>query len=78
MKAEPKTLPPERLKEVIFLFLKLGLMAAVLAQLGRSSLIDPVTILIGLTAAFLLIHYRVNSTWLIRGGGIVGLVSALV
>ena len=27
MKAEPQTLPPKRLKEVIFLFLKLGLTA---------------------------------------------------
>lgn len=56
----------------------LGLMAAVLAQLGRSSLIDPVTILIGLICAILLIRYRVNSTWLILSGGIIGLVSALV
>lgn len=56
----------------------LGLMAAVLVQLGRSSLIDPVTILIGLISAILLIRYRVNSTWLILGGGIIGLASALV
>jgi len=56
----------------------LGLMAAVLMQLGRSSLIDPVTILIGLIAAILLIRYRINSTWLILGGGIIGLVSAFV
>lgn len=56
----------------------LGLMAAVLAQLGRSSLIDPVTVLIGLISAILLFRYRVNSTWLILGGGIIGLISALV
>ena len=56
----------------------LGLMAAVLVQLGRSSLIDPVTILIGLISAILLIRYRVNSTWLILGGGIIGLATALV
>jgi chromate transporter len=56
----------------------LGLMAAVLVQLGRSSLIDPLTILIGLISAILLIRFRVNSTWLILGGGIIGLVSALV
>ncbi|MBE0684560.1 MAG: hypothetical protein IH585_01030 [Anaerolineaceae bacterium] len=63
---------------MIFLFLKLGLMAAVLMQLGRSSLTDPLTIIIGLISAILLIRYRVNSTWLILGGGIIGLVSALV
>lgn len=56
----------------------LGLMAAVLVQLGRSSLIDPVTILIGFISAILLIRYRVNSTWLIMGGGLIGLASALV
>jgi chromate transporter len=56
----------------------LGLMAAVLVQLGRSSLTDPVTILIGLISAILLIRYRVNSTWLILGGGLIGLASALV
>jgi chromate transporter len=56
----------------------LGLMAAVLVQLGRSSLIDPVTILIGFISAILLIRYRVNSTWLILGGGLIGLASALV
>ena len=56
----------------------LGLMAAVLVQLGRSSLIDPVTILIGFISAILLIRYRVNSSWLILGGGLIGLASALV
>jgi len=54
----------------------LGLMAAVLVQLGRSSLIDPLTIIIGIISAILLIRFRVNSTWLILGGGILGLVSA--
>ena len=56
----------------------LGLMAAVLVQLGRSSLTNPVTILIGLISAILLIRFRVNSTWLILGGGVIGLASALV
>jgi len=45
-------------------------------QLGRSSLIDPLTIIIGIISAILLIRFRVNSTWLILGGGILGLVSA--
>jgi len=56
----------------------LGLMAAVLVQLGRSSLIDPLTIIIGIISAILLIRFRVNSTWLILGGGILGLVSAWI
>ena len=56
----------------------LGLMAAVLFQLGRSSLIDPITIGIGVVSAILLIRYRVNSTWLVLGGGIIGLLSSVL
>lgn len=55
----------------------LGLMAAVAWQLGRASLIDPLTILIALASLILLIKYKVNSTWLIFGGGIAGLISTL-
>ena len=56
----------------------LGLMAAVLFQLSRSSLIDPITIVIGLVAAILLIRYRVNSTWLVLGGGVIGLLLSIL
>jgi chromate transporter len=56
----------------------LGLMAAVLVQLGRASLIDPITILIGLVSAILLIKFRVNSTWLVLGGGVIGLLISLI
>jgi chromate transporter len=55
----------------------LGLMAAVLVQLGQASLIDPLTIIIGLISAVLLIKYRVNSTWLVLGGAVIGLLSSL-
>ncbi len=53
----------------------LGLMAAVTWQLGRASLIDPLTVAIALLALVGLIHFKVNSTWLIAGGGIAGLLS---
>jgi len=56
----------------------LGLMAAVMFQLGRASLIDPITIIIGLVSGVLLIRYRVNSTWLVLGGGVIGLLSSLL
>lgn len=56
----------------------LGLMAAVLVQLGQASLIDPLTIIIGVISAVLLIKYRVNSTWLVLGGGVIGLLSFLL
>ena len=55
----------------------LGLMGAVTWQLGRASLIDPLTFAMGLTAAVLLFRYRINSTWLVIGGASVGLLSAL-
>lgn len=52
----------------------LGLMGAVLVQLARDALVDPVTILLGLVAAVLLLRYRVNSTWLVLGGAAAGLL----
>jgi chromate transporter len=54
----------------------LGLMAAVSWQLGRASLVDPLSALIALVALGLLVRFRVNTTWLIAGGGIIGLLSA--
>jgi chromate transporter len=56
----------------------LGLMAAVTLQLARASLIDPLTILLALVAAFVLLRYKPNATWLVVGGGIVGLLAAAV
>ena len=56
----------------------LGLMAAVTWQLGRASLIDPVTMAIALASLALLIRFRVNSTWLILGGALVGLLRAVL
>jgi len=55
----------------------LGLMAAVTWQIGRASLVDPLTILIALTALILLLRFRVNSTWLIAGGALAGLISSV-
>lgn len=54
-----------------------GLMAAVTWQLGRASVVDPLTALITLTAGVLLLRYQVNTTWLIAGGALVGLARAL-
>lgn len=54
----------------------LGLMAAVAWQLGRASLTDPLAILIALASLVLLIRFKVNSTWLIAGGALAGLLSA--
>jgi chromate transporter len=54
----------------------LGLMAGVTWQLGRSSLVDPLTAAIAVVSLVLLMRFKVNSTWLIAGGALIGLLSA--
>lgn len=54
----------------------LGLMAAVSVELGRASLQDPLTISISLISLVLLWRFKVNSTWLIAAGAVIGLVRA--
>ncbi|HEV2281854.1 MAG TPA: chromate efflux transporter [bacterium] len=56
----------------------LGLMAAVAWQLGVTSIVDPVTLMLAVAAAVLLIRYRVNSAWLVLGGAAAGLLARLV
>ncbi len=56
----------------------LGSMAAVTWQIGHSSLVDPLTVLIALASLFLLLRYKVNSTWLIAGGALAGTLSAIL
>lgn len=53
----------------------IGLMAAVAWQLGRSAIVDWVTLALAVGAAVLLVRFRVNSTWLVLAGGVVGLVA---
>ena len=55
----------------------LSLMAGVTWQLGRASLTGPLPILVALGSFVLLMWFRVNSTWLIAGGGLIGLLSAV-
>jgi len=56
----------------------LGLMAAVTWQLGCSSLTGPLTLLIALGSFVLLIWFKINSTWLIAGGALIGFLSSLI
>jgi chromate transporter len=51
-----------------------GLMAAVTWELGRAAIIDWLTLALALGAALLLFRFKVNSTWLIAGGGAIGIV----
>jgi chromate transporter len=55
----------------------LGLMAAVTLQLGRASLIDPLTIGLASLSALLLLRLKINPTWLVLGGAAVGWLSSL-
>jgi len=53
----------------------LALMAAVTAQLCKSALVDWPTLVLAVVSAVLLLRYKLNSTWLIAAGALVGLVS---
>lgn len=52
----------------------LALMAVVTVQLGRSALVDGWTVALTAISAVLLVRFRVNSAWLVLGGGAAGLI----
>jgi chromate transporter len=52
----------------------LGLMAAVTWELARAAVVDGVTLVLALAAAVLLLRFKVNSTWLVLGGGLFALL----
>jgi chromate transporter len=52
----------------------LALMAFVTFELGRSALVDPITIVIGVLSALLLVRFKVNSVWLVLAGALLGLL----
>jgi chromate transporter len=56
----------------------LGLMATVTWQLGRSALVDGITVGLALVATVLVFHLRVNSARLVLGGAVVGLGTRLL
>jgi chromate transporter len=56
----------------------LALMAEVSWQLGRSSLVDIVTVGLAIVSAASLLQWRVNSAWLILGGAMAGLLTRSV
>jgi chromate transporter len=55
----------------------LALMAVVTWQLARSAVVDLTTVLLALASAVLLLRFEVNSSWLVAGGAVVGLLMAL-
>jgi chromate transporter len=52
----------------------LALMAVVAFRLGASTFVDVTSIVLAILAALLLMVFRVNSAWLVAGGGIVGVL----
>lgn len=50
----------------------LALMAVVTWELGRSALVDLWTLGLAALSAFLLLRFRLNSAWLVLGGGLAG------
>lgn len=52
----------------------LALMLVVTYELGRAALVDVKTIVLALVSAVILFRFRVNSAWLVLGGGIAGLL----
>jgi chromate transporter len=53
----------------------LGLMAGVSFTLAQSALVDPLTVLLTITAGLVLWRWRVNSAWLVIAGGLIGLTA---
>ncbi len=56
----------------------LGLMAVVTYKLGIGALIDPMTVAVALVSLGILLKYKVNSAWLVLGGGALGLLVRLI
>jgi chromate transporter len=55
----------------------LALMIVVTFELGRTALVDWLTVALACASALLLIRFRVNSAWLVLGGALVGLLTFL-
>lgn len=51
-----------------------GLIGATLISLGRAAMSDPITIIVCLAAFITLIRFKIDSTWLIAAGGVIGLL----
>jgi len=56
----------------------LALMVAVSYQLGRSAIVDWLTVGLAIASAILLLRYRINSAWLVLGGALVGIAAKFV
>jgi chromate transporter len=53
----------------------LALMTVVTWELGRTAIVDLLTVALFVASAVMLVRYRVNSGWIVLGGAVVGLLS---
>lgn len=51
----------------------LALMAVVTLKLGAAAIIDPITLALAAIGGILLVHYRLNSTWLVLAAALFGI-----
>jgi chromate transporter len=56
----------------------LGLMAGVTLQLGRAAVVDWLTALLAIASAVLLFRFKINTTWLILGSIVIGILAKLI
>jgi chromate transporter len=56
----------------------LGLMAAVVFTLGRTALMDGVTVGLAIAAAIAVLRFHLNSAWIVLAGGMVGFITQQV
>ena len=54
-----------------------ALMAAVTLFLARAAIVDVTTMILAVSSAIVLIRYRVNSAWLVLGGGLIGFATTV-
>lgn len=55
----------------------LGLMVVVTFQLGRAALVDPLSWILFIASFIVLLRFRIDATWLMIAGGLVGLAKFL-
>lgn len=52
----------------------LALMSGVLFQLGLNALVDVLTCVLALLSLIILLHFKINSIWLLLAGAIIGVI----
>jgi len=60
------------------IYASLGLWAGVTWEIMSAALVDPITVAITVLSFFLLFVYDLNTTWIIFGGAVIGLIKAFI